>query len=90
MAESVAMEPKTAGGDGSKATSGQQANKPTKAFNAFQIAQTQFDKVAELSGSGSGHQRAVALSAAGVSFCDSRAHGRWHGTNLPRLPGAAQ
>ena len=46
-----------------------------KAFNSFQIAQTQFDKVAEYSGSGSGNPRTAALPIARVPLRIPGAHG---------------
>jgi glutamate dehydrogenase len=50
MPESAVSEPLEVGKDPSQSAPGQQPKTTTKAFNSFQIAQTQFDKVAEYLG----------------------------------------
>src|SRR5450759_4056491 len=50
MAESVLMEPINVEKEVSKGTPGPPAKRSSKAFNSFQIAQAQFDKVAEYLG----------------------------------------
>ena len=50
MAQSVVSEPIDMGTEVRPSVPGQAPKKPTKAFNSFQIAQTQFDKVAEYLG----------------------------------------
>ena len=50
MPESAVSEPLEVGKGASQSAPGQQPKTTTKAFNSFQIAQTQFDKVAEYLG----------------------------------------
>ena len=50
MSESVLTEPINAGKEASKVAPGSPARRSSKAFNSFQIAQAQFDKVAEYLG----------------------------------------
>ena len=89
MPESILTEPIKSEVEISKAAPGSPTKRSSKAFNSFQIAQAQFDKVAEYLGLDAATRISCGILAR-VPVCHSSAHGRRDGEDFPRFPGAAQ
>jgi hypothetical protein len=75
MPQSALTEPINAEKEVAKAALGAPAKRSSKAFNSFQIAQAQFDKVAEYLGLDAA-TKDLLVSSARIPICYPSAHGR--------------